>query len=143
MKTGLSQWCCYRGITAKFKNLQNSLDLPRSAMFMDLYSLAVVLIEIAEWRPLKHIIKKYVDVTKPGVDVSLEDLSGIQSWLVKEQVLNGHVDFRMEDVYGEGISSFLMQRIYHDPEQEEQEEEDPGDLLAFHQFIVELSKCRV
>ena len=67
---------------------------------MDLYSLAAVLVEIAEWRPLKHIIKKHVDVTKPGVDVYLEDLWGIQSWLVQEQVSNGHVHFRMGDVYG-------------------------------------------
>jgi len=53
------------------------------AMYMDLYSLAAVLIEIAEWRSLLHI-KKYVDVTNPGAGVSLNESLGIQDWLVEE-----------------------------------------------------------
>ncbi|GAD97616.1 predicted protein [Paecilomyces variotii No. 5] len=77
------------------------------AMYMDHYSLGTVLTEIAEWRPLKHIIKKYVDVTKPNNDVSLFALAGTQDWLVRELVDRGQIEFRMGDVYGRGVSSML------------------------------------
>lgn len=115
------------------------------ATYMDLYSLAVVLIEIAEWRPLKHIIKKHVDVTKAGVDVPLDDILGVQSWLMAEKIETGHVHFRMGEVYGDGIATFLRQslRIYCDRGEEGQEEEDSADLLAFHRFVVELSEVKV
>jgi hypothetical protein len=93
---------------------------------MDLHSLKVVLIEISEWRPLKHTIKKYVDVTKPGVDVSLDELSGIQNWLIKNQISNGHVHFCMGEVYGKGLSLLLGDRTPFRQEKREEEE-----LLAF------------
>jgi hypothetical protein len=106
--------------------------------YMDLYSLGVVLIEISEWRPLKHIIKKHVDVTKPGVDVPLDDLSGIQNWLVKNQISNGHVHFRMGEIYGKGLALLLSDRTPFGQEQREEEE-----LLAFQHFVHELTQCHV
>ncbi|CAI7607869.1 unnamed protein product [Penicillium glandicola] len=77
------------------------------AMYMDHYSLGTVLIEIAEWRPLKHIIKNYLDVTNSDVDIPLSALAGTQSWLTRELVDRGKVEFRMGDVYGGGISQLL------------------------------------
>jgi hypothetical protein len=108
------------------------------AMYMDMYSLGLVLIEISEWRPLKHIIKKFVDVTKYGVDVPLHALSGIRNWLVENQVSNGHVHFRMGEIYGKGLSMLLKDRTPFGQEQKEEEE-----LLAFQQCVLKLSQCHV
>jgi Prion-inhibition and propagation len=108
------------------------------AMYMDMYSLGVVLIEISEWRPLKYIIKKHVDVMKQGVDVPLSDLSGIQNWLVENQISNGQVHFRMGEIYAKGLSLLLNDPIPFGQEQREEEE-----LLAFQHFVLELSQCRV
>ncbi|KAL5044506.1 hypothetical protein BDW71DRAFT_215687 [Aspergillus fruticulosus] len=70
------------------------------SMYMDHYSLGMVLAEIAKWRPLKHIIRKHVDVTKRKVDVPLSALAGIHSWFVRYMVERSYVNFRMGDVYG-------------------------------------------
>jgi len=108
------------------------------AMYMDLYSLGLVLIEISEWRPLKHIIKKLVDVTKRGVEIPLSELSGIRNWLIENQISNGHVNFRMGEIYGKGLSQLLSDRAPVGQDQRDDEE-----LLAFQQFVRELSKCHV
>ncbi|KAL4983234.1 prion-inhibition and propagation-domain-containing protein [Aspergillus falconensis] len=50
--------------------------------------------------PLKHIIRKHVDVTKRKVDVPLSALAGIHSWFVRYMVERSYVNFRMGDVYG-------------------------------------------
>jgi hypothetical protein len=103
------------------------------AAHMDLYSLGVVLIEISEWRPLKHIIKKHLDVTKPGVQVSLNEFAGIRNWLVQNQISNAHVGFRMGEIFEKGVSLLL-----NGPVGQEQGEDD-----AFGRFVLELSKCHV
>jgi hypothetical protein len=59
------------------------------SMYMDHYSLGLVLTDIAEWHSLKHIIKKHVDVTKSEVDVPLSALAGIHAWFVRELVERG------------------------------------------------------
>ena len=98
-----------------------------------MYSLGVVLIEISEWRPLKHIIKKHLDVTKPGVQVSLNEFAGIRNWLVQNQISNAHVGFRMGEIFEKGVSLLL-----NGPVGQEQGEDD-----AFGRFVLELSKCHV
>ncbi|PYH94511.1 hypothetical protein BO71DRAFT_228390 [Aspergillus ellipticus CBS 707.79] len=108
------------------------------AMCMDLYSLGTVLIEIAEWRPLKHIIKKHVDVGKTGIDVPLSALAGTQNWLLRELVDRGQVDFRMGDVYGGGVSGFLRSGVA-----ETDDYSSSVDLLAFQRFVHQLSLCTV
>ncbi|OJJ45964.1 hypothetical protein ASPZODRAFT_17394 [Penicilliopsis zonata CBS 506.65] len=70
------------------------------AMYMDLYSLGAVLLEIAEWRPLKHIVRKHIDVADRECDVSLAALAATQDWLVREVVDRGLLEFRMGDVVG-------------------------------------------
>jgi hypothetical protein len=108
--------------------------------YMDLYSLGAVLLEVSEWRPLKHMAKKCVDVTKPHVDVPLAALAGIQEWLVKEHVDNGHAAFRMGDVYASGLPLLLKPRKRTDnlPQQE-----DKDDLLSFRSYLARLSRCIV
>ncbi|KAL4993594.1 prion-inhibition and propagation-domain-containing protein [Aspergillus recurvatus] len=103
-------------------------------MYMDHYSLGMVLAEIAEWRPLKHIIRKHVDVTKREVDVPLSALAGIHTWFVREMVGRGHVDFRMGDMYGR-LVAWLTRPV-------------PGgsngqQLLAFQQLVNCLESCQI
>ncbi|KAJ5911151.1 uncharacterized protein N7473_000454 [Penicillium subrubescens] len=108
------------------------------AMYMDHYSLGMVLTEIAEWRSLKHIIKKHVDVTKSEIDVPLSALAGIHDWFVRELVERGQIEFRMGEVYGNAISWLTSFRCgglgQHNSTQH---------LLAFQQFVNELGYCRV
>ncbi|KAL1860096.1 hypothetical protein Plec18167_004201 [Paecilomyces lecythidis] len=108
------------------------------AMYMDLYSLGTVLTEIAEWRPLKYIVKKHVDITKPNDDVSLFALAGTQDWLVRELVDSGQIKFRMGDIYGRGISSML--RLGPN---EVNCRSSTVDLLNFQKFVQELDLCRI
>lgn len=76
--------------------------------YMDLYSLGTVMIEIAEWRPLKHVVQKCVDVATKGVEVvSLEKIAKIGPWLIKEKVRKGVVDFRMGEIFGRAVGEFL------------------------------------
>lgn len=76
--------------------------------YMDLYSLGTVMIEIAEWRPLKHVVQKCVDVATKGVGVvSLEKIAEVGPWLIKEKVRNGVVDFRMGEFFGRVVGGFL------------------------------------
>ncbi len=65
----------------------NALGDPSTSCekLMDRYSLGTVMIEIAEWRPLKTVVRKCVDVTKEGVDVPLSAIAGFGPWLMREK----------------------------------------------------------
>jgi hypothetical protein len=79
-----------------YRHLQALGEPPVSyAMYMDHYSLRIVLTEIAEWRSLKPIITNHVDVTKSKIDVSLLALAGIHAWFVRELLERGQLEFRM------------------------------------------------
>jgi serine/threonine protein kinase len=106
------------------------------AMYMDHYSLGMVLAEIAEWRPLKHIVKKQVDVTNRLVDVPLSALAGIQVWFWRELVERGQIEFRMGEVYGRMVSYLTR------PGREDQTERTES-LLELEEFVNELGCCRV
>ncbi|EAU31025.1 predicted protein [Aspergillus terreus NIH2624] len=108
------------------------------AMYMDHYSLGMVLTEIAEWCPLKFIIKNHVDVTRSEIDVPLSALAGVHAWLVRELVELGRIEFRMGEVYGNAVS-WLISRKHGELKRHESTER----LLAFQQFVNELGCCRV
>lgn len=77
--------------------------------YMDLYALGMVLIEVAEWRALKTLIRKFVDVTKPNVDVPLNQMAGLGNWLLKEKLESGVMQFRMGDVFGRAVEGCLRE----------------------------------
>ncbi|KAJ5933868.1 hypothetical protein N7454_006197 [Penicillium verhagenii] len=106
------------------------------AMYMDHYSLGAVLTEIAEWRPLKHIIKSYLDVTNSDVDIPLSALAGTPSWLTQQLADRGKIDFRMGDIYGGGVSRLLRLGSV-----EIDSRSSTVDLLAFQRFVQELGLC--
>jgi hypothetical protein len=76
---------------------------------MDLYSLGVVLMEIAEWRPLGTLVKQVIDVKKVTV-APLTQLAEVKTWLCvaacggKDAV---KVDFRMGKKYARAVRMCL------------------------------------
>ena len=75
--------------------------------YMDLYSLGTIMIEIAEWRGLKTVIRKQVDVSKTETDVPLSEIAKIPQWLMKEKIQTGALGFRMGDIFARFVDSCL------------------------------------
>ena len=65
----------------------------------DVYALGTMLLEIGEWRSLKSLVEKVVDVMRS--DVVLVQLAKIQPFLLDESAKGGlaTLRFRMEDIY--------------------------------------------
>ncbi|KAF7937476.1 uncharacterized protein EAE98_001790 [Botrytis deweyae] len=70
---------------------------------MDMYSLGLLLLELAEWKALKHIVAKCVEVRKvdSNVGVRLDNIAEIPKWLDKHVVATGKLNFRMGDIYAD------------------------------------------
>ncbi|KAF7897358.1 hypothetical protein EAF00_005586 [Botryotinia globosa] len=70
---------------------------------MDMYSLGLLLLELAEWKTLKHIVAKCVEVRKidSNVGVSLDSIAKIPKWLEKNVVATRKLNFRMGDIYAD------------------------------------------
>ncbi|KAJ3469942.1 hypothetical protein MRS44_000041 [Fusarium solani] len=62
--------------------------------YMDAYSLGCVLIEIAEWTPLRKIVKKRVDVSNSNV-VKLTDVASLSQWMHNRYITEGFAAFRL------------------------------------------------
>ena len=65
----------------------------------DVYALGTILLEIGEWRSLKSLVEKVVDVVRS--DVTLVQLAKIQPFLLNESAKGGlaTLTFRMGDIY--------------------------------------------
>lgn len=48
-------------------------------IYIDMYSLGTLMVEIAEWLPLKHVVRKCADVTepKPNAGIILNAIASI------------------------------------------------------------------
>lgn len=77
--------------------------------YMDMYSLGLVLLELAEWKALKHIVTKCVDVRKidSNIGVRLDSIAEIPKWLDKHVVTTGQLKFRMGDIYADVVHTCL------------------------------------
>ncbi|CZR32119.1 uncharacterized protein FPRO_02065 [Fusarium proliferatum ET1] len=62
--------------------------------YMDAYSLGCVLIEIAEWAPLRKIVKKRVDISD-GSGVTLADVASLSQWMYDRYITEGFAGFRL------------------------------------------------
>ncbi|RGP65951.1 hypothetical protein FSPOR_6973 [Fusarium sporotrichioides] len=62
--------------------------------YMDAYSLGCILIEIAEWAPLRKIVKKHVDISNSS-DVKLTDVASLSQWLYGRYITEGFAAFRL------------------------------------------------
>ncbi|KAH7397970.1 prion-inhibition and propagation-domain-containing protein [Cadophora sp. MPI-SDFR-AT-0126] len=76
---------------------------------MDMYSLGLLLLELAEWKALKHIVAKCVDVRKvdDNVGVKLDSIAEIPKWLNRQVVATGQLKFRMGDIYADAVHTCL------------------------------------
>lgn len=81
---------------------------------MVFHSLGVVMVEIPEWRALKTLVRKFVDVTSDGMDVPLSALARVGPWLVQEKVRSGAVSFRMREVFRRAIERFFEDGVSGD-----------------------------
>ena len=68
---------------------------------MDVYSLGTILLEIAEWRPLRYLVKSFVDVNAETVPLS--KLAGVQEFLLSGRGKGGtsKVRARTGDIYAD------------------------------------------
>ena len=76
---------------------------------MDMYSLGLLLLELAMWKALKHIVAKCVEVKKvdSNIGVRLDGIAKIPEWLDKHVVATGQLKFRMGDIYADVAHSCL------------------------------------
>ncbi|KAH6705196.1 prion-inhibition and propagation-domain-containing protein [Leptodontidium sp. MPI-SDFR-AT-0119] len=76
---------------------------------MDMYSLGLLLLELAEWKALKHIVAKCVEIRKidSNVGVKLDSIAEIPKWLDKQVVATGQLKFRMGDIYADVVHTCL------------------------------------
>lgn len=91
------------------------------------------MVEIAEWRPLKHVILECVDVRNPAVNVPLTVIASVSQWLVREKVESGAASFRMGKVFGRTLETCLKAGgAVGNPEDE---------LLDLQQIVRDFERC--
>ncbi|RSL41847.1 hypothetical protein CEP54_015693 [Fusarium duplospermum] len=98
--------------------------------YMDAYSLGCVLIEIAEWTPLRKIVKKRVDVSNSN-GVKLTDVASLSQWMHGRYITEGHAGFRL----GVAFMKLLALCI---PAEDEQ-----PDLADFYSALEGMTACDI
>ncbi|KAF5659802.1 hypothetical protein FCIRC_12358 [Fusarium circinatum] len=96
--------------------------------YMDAYSLGCVLIEIAEWAPLRKIVKKRVDISDSS-GVTLSDVASLSQWMYDRYITEGFAGFRL----GVGFMKMLALCI---PVRDEK-----PDLADFYAALESMTSC--
>ncbi|WKT49481.1 hypothetical protein QSH57_014428 [Fusarium oxysporum f. sp. vasinfectum] len=96
--------------------------------YMDAYSLGCILIEIAEWTPLRKIIKKLID-NSSSVDVKLSDLALLLQSMHGRYITEGVASFRL------GAASMKM-LVLCIPAGDEK-----PDLADFYSALEDMAAC--
>lgn len=92
----------------------------------DIYALGTILLEIGEWRSLKSLVEKVVDVGKP--DVALIQLAKIRPFLLDDGPKGGlaTLKFRMGDIYTSVTKMMIGGEV---PEHAEDMQERRGESI--------------
>jgi len=103
---------------------------------LDLYALSCVLIEIAEWRPLKHLVRKCVEDSEQYAKV----LEKVRDWIKENEIENGMLGFRMGDKYALAVS-----KIFDQTQPVAETSTSPGyeDSTTLWDIVHELGRCRI
>ena len=106
----------------------------------DVYALGTILLEIGEWRSLRNLVDRIVDVGKG--DVSLLQLAKIQPFLLDESTKGGlaTLQFRMGNTYAAVTKMMLSGKIPQSPAMTKEE----GQMFVPNILDVavrELSRC--
>ena len=106
----------------------------------DIYALGTVLLEIGEWRSLRSLVEKVVDVSK--TDAPTEQLAKVKPFLLDEGPKGGlgMLKFRMGEVYAKVTKMMLSGEVPATPEAQE------GAGIVFRPglldtAITELERC--
>ena len=82
----------------------------------DIYALGTILLEIGEWRSLKTLVEKVVDLNRP--DISLDQLAKVRPFLLDEGPKGGlwMLRYRMGDIYARITKMMLSGELPETPE---------------------------
>lgn len=99
---------------------------------MDIYSLGTILLEIGEWRSLKSLVEKFVDVRKP---VSTIALAKVKTFLLDEDPSGGlsMLKYRMGNVYAAVTKMMLSGDV------PQSFASDKDEYLAFRPDILDIA----
>lgn len=103
---------------------------------LDLYALSCILIEIAEWRPLKHLVRKCIEHHEPQTKI----LEKVRDWIKENEIENGMVAFRMGEKYALAVSKIFHQTQLVTEGSTSPRDEDTNTLLD---VVHELEICRI
>lgn len=105
---------------------------------MDLYSLGLILVELGEWKALKHIIKDCVDVRRPDsiTVIPLDQIGSVPKWLIRHILETGQIKYRMGDVYAEVVHICLNCGLTS-------EGEAPDTLPDLLAMVRKLERCQI
>ncbi|RMJ10882.1 hypothetical protein BHE90_004483 [Fusarium euwallaceae] len=98
--------------------------------YMDAYSLGCVLIEIAEWTPLRKIVKKRVDISNSN-GVKLTDVASLSQWMHNRYITEGYAAFRL------GVAFMKMLALCIPAEDEK------PDLADFYSALEGMTACDI
>ena len=99
----------------------------------DIYALGTILLEIGEWRSLKSLVERIVDVNRN--DVSLDQLAAVKPFLLDESAKGGlgMLKFRMGDIYAK------VTRMMLSGEMPETSEKWKGAEVTFQPDLLEIA----
>ena len=108
---------------------------------MDVYSFGTILLEIAEWRPLRYIVKSLVDVNAETVPLS--KLAGVQEFLLSGRGKGGtsKVRARASDIYADACLMCLKGTM-DESDIRNEEEHDLGSSLI-DEVVQKLERCNI
>lgn len=98
--------------------------------YMDAYSLGCVLVEIAEWAPLRKIIKKRVD-TSAQTGVKLSDVACLSTWLHERYIKERVAAFRLGAAFAEMLALCIPAAG------------EKPDLTRFYYALEGMSSCTI
>ncbi|KAH6991775.1 prion-inhibition and propagation-domain-containing protein [Fusarium venenatum] len=98
--------------------------------YMDAYSLGCILIEIAEWTPLRKIVKKRID-TSGSIDVKLSDIAVLSQWMHRRYITEGVAAFRLGTAFMKMLSLCIPAG------------DEKPDLADFYSALEGMTACNI
>ena len=106
---------------------------------MDYYSLGIVLVEIARWRPVRHVLERRVHVDEVTTPDSQKLRQNIREILLDDEAAENYpkdIEFRMGNIYA-NVVSLCLSGDFGVPEDNSQEMEE----IFFNKVIRPLETC--
>ncbi|KAI1337669.1 prion-inhibition and propagation-domain-containing protein [Xylariaceae sp. FL0016] len=113
------------------------------AKHMDRYMLGTVLIELAMWQQLRHVVYKCVKVPSSGGDVPLEGIAKVKHW-IGQNVVPGEIRYRMGNLYSSVIEACISDQsdTYVDSESHTNDN-DLDEVEVLRQMVKRLGRIEI